>query len=43
VTLAPGRYRVTARVTFQRGTDSPPVTLAGVIRSCGDSAPRFTG
>ncbi len=35
VTLAPGqRYRIRVRVTFQRGTDSPPVTLIGTIRTC---------
>jgi uncharacterized repeat protein (TIGR01451 family) len=43
VTLGPGRYRVTARVTFQRGTGSPPVSLSGVLRICGASAPNFTG
>jgi hypothetical protein len=35
VTLTPGqRYRIRVGVTFQLGTDSPPVTLAGRIRIC---------
>ena len=34
VTLPPGRYRVTVRVTFERGSGSPPVTLAGTVRIC---------
>jgi hypothetical protein len=43
VTLPPGRYRVTARVTFQRGAGTPPVTLTRVIRICAAAQPRFTG
>jgi uncharacterized repeat protein (TIGR01451 family) len=38
VTLAPGRYRVTARVTFQRGAGTPGLTLSRVIRICGVAA-----
>lgn len=38
VTLAPGRYRVTARITFQRGSGTPRVTLSRVIRICGVAA-----
>jgi len=43
--LAPGRYRLRVRVTFQRGTGSPPVNLTRVIRICRTVAarPRFTG
>lgn len=46
VILGPGRYRVTARVTFQRGTGSPPVTLTTVVRVCAArhaGRPAFTG
>jgi hypothetical protein len=43
VQLGPGRYRVSVRVTFQRGTGSPPVTFSRVIRVCGASRPPFTG
>jgi hypothetical protein len=43
VLLAPGRYRLSVRVVFQRGTGSPPVTLRQVIRICGASRPPFTG
>jgi hypothetical protein len=43
VLLAPGRYRLSVRVTFQRGTGSPPVTFRRVIRVCGASRPPFTG
>jgi hypothetical protein len=39
VTLRPGRYRVTVRVTFQRGSGSPPVTLSRVIRVCAAAQP----
>jgi hypothetical protein len=35
VTLPPGRYRVTARVTFEPGSGTPPVTFAGTVRICG--------
>jgi hypothetical protein len=35
VTLAPGqRYRIRVRVTFQPGTDSPPVTFRSIFRTC---------
>lgn len=43
VLLPPGRYRLSVRVTFQRGTGSPPVTFRRVIRICGASRPPFTG
>jgi uncharacterized repeat protein (TIGR01451 family) len=38
VTLRPGRYRVTARVTFMRGSGTPSVTLSHVIRICAAAA-----
>jgi hypothetical protein len=34
VTLEPGRYRVTARVRFQRGSGTPPVRLTRIVRIC---------
>jgi hypothetical protein len=45
VTLAPGRYRVTARVRFERGSGTPPLALTRTVRICGRRAapPRFTG
>jgi hypothetical protein len=45
VTLLPGSYRLAVRVTFQRGTGSPPVTLTRRIRICAARAtrPPFTG
>ena len=47
VRLAPGRYRLAVRVTFQRGSGSPPVTLRTVIRICSAVRarvrPPFTG
>jgi hypothetical protein len=47
VTLRPGRYMLKVRVTFQRGTGSPPVVLSGMIRICGPprpaARPTFTG
>jgi hypothetical protein len=45
VTLRPGSYSVKVRVAFERGTGSPPVTLATRIRICGPrrAAPVFTG
>jgi hypothetical protein len=45
VRLAPGRYRLRVRVTFQLGSGSPPVDLKRVIRVCAPrvSRPRFTG
>jgi hypothetical protein len=47
VTVAPGTHRVRVRVTFQRGTGSPPVVLATTIRVCVAARragrPAFTG
>ena len=45
VRLAPGRYRLSVRVTFERGTGSPPVTLRTTVRICAVLAarPPFTG
>ena len=43
VTLPPGRYRVTARVAFQRGAGTPPVTFTRVVRVCAAAQPRYTG
>ncbi len=45
VLLPPGRYRLAVRVSFQRGTGSPPVTFRRRIRICGVLAarPPFTG
>jgi hypothetical protein len=45
VTLGRGRYRVSARVRFERGSGSPPVTLTQVIRVCAArrAQPPFTG
>jgi hypothetical protein len=43
VTLAPGRYRVTVRVTFQRGSGTPPVSLSRIVRICAAAQPRYTG
>jgi hypothetical protein len=43
VTLDPGRYRVTARVIFQRGSGTPPVTFSRIVRICAAAQPRFTG
>jgi hypothetical protein len=47
ITLRPGTYKVRVRVTFQRGTGSPPVVLAGTVRICGPpraaARPAFTG
>ena len=42
-TLAPGRFRVTVRVAFQRGAGSPPVTLSRTFRICAAAAPPVTG
>jgi hypothetical protein len=42
--LGPGRHRLRVRVTFQRGSGSPPVTLRRAIRVCKARArPSFTG
>jgi hypothetical protein len=45
VRLRPGSYGVRVRVTFQRGTGSPPVALATRIRICARerASPVFTG
>jgi hypothetical protein len=46
VTLRPGRYRLSMRVTFQRGTGSPAVLLQATIRICSAARaarPPFTG
>jgi hypothetical protein len=44
VTLPPGRHRLTLRVSFQRGSATPPVWLSHVVTICGPAAvPRFTG
>jgi len=39
----PGTYRVTARITFERGAATAPVTLTRRVRVCASRAPRFTG
>jgi uncharacterized repeat protein (TIGR01451 family) len=43
--LPPGRYRVSAHVTFQRGSATPPVTIAASVRVCAARRlpVRFTG
>jgi hypothetical protein len=45
VKLSPGRHRVSAHVTFQRGSGTPPVTIAASVTICGARSlpPRFTG
>jgi uncharacterized repeat protein (TIGR01451 family) len=45
VTLPPGRYRITAHVTFQLGSGTPPVIVAQRVRICAArTLPiRFTG
>jgi hypothetical protein len=45
ITLAPGRHRVTARVAFELGSGTPPVSLTRTVRICSPRAraPRFTG
>jgi hypothetical protein len=45
VTLRPGSYSVKVRVTFQRGTGSPPATRTTRIRICAraQASPSFTG
>ena len=42
-TLAPGRYRITVRVEFQRGAGTNPITLTGNLRVCAAAQPRYTG
>jgi hypothetical protein len=41
--FAPGRYRVTARVAFQRGSGTPRAVLHRTVRICAPARPRFTG
>jgi uncharacterized repeat protein (TIGR01451 family) len=44
VTVAPGRrYGIAVRVTFQRGSGTPPVTLRGTFRTCPAGPPAVTG
>jgi hypothetical protein len=43
VTLPPGRYRVTALVTFQPGAGTPPVRLSRIVRVCAAAVPPVTG
>jgi uncharacterized repeat protein (TIGR01451 family) len=44
VTVAPGRrYRIAVRVTFQRGSGTPPVTLRGTFMTCPARVPAVTG
>jgi hypothetical protein len=45
VTRRPGRYRIAVRVTFERGSGTPPLTLRGRFRICArpSQAPRVTG
>jgi hypothetical protein len=46
VTFAPGTHKLRVRISFQRGTGSPPVTLATTVRICGPrrpTRPAFTG
>ncbi len=42
VTLAPGTYRISARVRFQNGSGTPAVTLARRFRICRPPAARCT-
>ena len=42
--LKPGRYRATATIRFQRGSDTPTVRLTRTVRVCAAAQPpRFTG
>lgn len=45
LTLSPGLYRVSAHVTFQRGSATPPVTIAASVTVCAARRlpVRFTG
>jgi hypothetical protein len=45
LTLRPGSYRLAVRITFQRGTGSPPVAFRRRVRICAVKAarPPFTG
>jgi hypothetical protein len=45
VRRGPGRYRIAVRVTFERGSGTPPLTLRGSFRICArpSQAPRVTG
>lgn len=41
--FAPGRHRVTVRVTFQHGSGAPSVTLTRNVTVCAAPRPQFTG
>jgi hypothetical protein len=41
--FAPGRYRVTARVRYQRGAGTAPVRLTRTVRVCGQQRPSACG
>jgi Prealbumin-like fold domain len=41
--FAPGRYRVTAVVRFERGAGTPTLRLTRRVRVCASQGPRFTG
>ena len=40
--FSPGRYRVTARIKFERGSGTPPLVLVRAVRVCAPRL-RFTG
>jgi uncharacterized repeat protein (TIGR01451 family) len=39
VLVPPGRSRITAHITFQRGSGTPAVTLAAIVNVCAPTAP----
>jgi hypothetical protein len=41
--IGAGRHRLVVRVTFQRGSGAPAVTLQRTITVCGPARPQFTG
>jgi len=41
--LRPGRHRLSVRVTFQRGSGAPLVTLTRTLTACAPPRPAFTG
>jgi hypothetical protein len=46
VTLQPEGTALGVRVTFERGSGTPPITLTGTVRICAPRpapAPRYTG
>jgi hypothetical protein len=44
IALPPGRrFRVTARVEFEIGSATPPLSLTQTVRTCPPPPPRFTG